>query len=68
MEPGCQVAAICTSIKNQHWANQVQGMSNNFNKLHPWMKSWHQAWTIAAKWQQFTQPSKISIGSTMFKA
>jgi len=33
MDPGCQVAAICTTIKNQHWAKQVQSIAKNFPKF-----------------------------------
>ena len=30
MNPGCQVAAIFTAIKNQHWETMAQGMARNF--------------------------------------
>ena len=40
----------------------------DFSKLHPWRKSRHQLWTLAAKWQQFALPSKISIGTKWLKA
>jgi len=68
MDPVCQVEAFCTTMKHQYWGQQVQGMASNFPKLHHWRKSRHQVWTLAAKWQQFAQPLKISIGSNRLKA
>ena len=38
MCPGCQVAALFTTIKTQHWPQQIQSMPSNFPKLHPWRK------------------------------